>query len=347
LVAKAEKINEQETQVKMAMLPLLALFPGKHHPLILHPPDRFFMVRYDFFAELILVGKRVRRFILLGATFKGKHKTLTRNPVKRLFARALYANFEEISFSTKKDFDFFCSYVKTNEDQIISVHDFRHGQIIDRQKKRPGLSGTRCLDEFKGLMAPYELCDRLILGSVWPSELDIFNDDFLQALKDKKLFVFVAPHKLKGDDWDYFHTWFQGLQDHGIEAALWDHVGIHGKGNVILCKEAGLLCELYSFFGHSFIGGGHGRSIHSLLEPFWGGGHIYCGPKVGRSTEYDYVSESSPSHIHLVYGLKDFYSLYQEKRLFALDVGVRENLAVKIEQIQEEKLDSFCEGSKS
>ena len=53
-------------------------------------------------------------------------------------------------------------------------------------------------------------------------------------------------------------------------------------------------------FDHAFIGGGHGRSIHSVLEPFFGVSHIYCGPKVHRSTEYDFVKNKTPHFIHIV-----------------------------------------------
>lgn len=345
LLAKADSINEKGGPVRMAYLPLLSLFPGRSHPLRYGKPEVFFMVRYDFFSELMAVGSmRVQRFILLSGTLKGKMNSLLKNPFKRLLAKRRYSFFDEIYFSTKQDLDFFKENCKTREDQFLSSHDFRHGQILSRQKEQPNLIESRCLDEFQSLISNYELNDRLIIGSGWPLELEIFTPDFLADLKEKKQFVLIAPHMLKGEHWDKFYQWFIGLQEQGFEACLWDHVGIHGRGNIVLCQRPGLLCELYPYFGHSFVGGGHGRSIHSLLEPFWGGGHIFCGPKTQRSTEHDFVVESAPAHIHIVVELKDFYDNYKDKKSFPLDVGARQELGSKVLVLQNKAADSFCQG---
>ena len=61
------------------------------------------------------------------------------------------------------------------------------------------------------------------------------------------------------------------------------------KPGVILINLKGVLCELYKFFAISFVGGGHGVSIHSVMEPYIAGSRIFCGPKVFRSTEFQFI----------------------------------------------------------
>ena len=343
LFKKAEFVNSEYEKIQMVLLPLVSLFPGPKHPLRMVAPKAFFMVRYDFFVELIFIGSlKVERFILLGATFKAKISSLLKNPLKRAFAKSLYASFDEIYFSTQKDLDFFKGNLSRRQEQNLFNHDFRHGQILARQNNQENVDKTHCLESFKVLVDKFEFSDRLIFGSMWAKELTLFNNDFVEALRNEECFVLIAPHLLKGQEWDNFNSWMHSMQEQGLKAVLWDHVGIHGEGNIILCQQPGLLCELYPFFAHSFVGGGHGRSVHSLLEPFWGGGHIYCGPKVMRSTEHDFVVESSPAHMHIVVELKDFYDNFKTKRLFPLDRGIREELASQVLINQENTLNSFC-----
>ena len=75
----------------------------------------------------------------------------------------------------------------------------------------------------------------------------------------------------------------------------------------------GVLLEAYTFFGTAFVGGGHGRSIHSVLEPFLAGCNVFCGQKTHRSTEYDLVADISPSSIFVVYELGMFATILNKK----------------------------------
>ena len=46
-------------------------------------------------------------------------------------------------------------------------------------------------------------------------------------------------------------------------------------------------------FGHAFVGGGFGVSIHSVMEPFLAKSKVMCGPKVNRSTEFDMIKQAT------------------------------------------------------
>jgi 3-deoxy-D-manno-octulosonic-acid transferase len=69
----------------------------------------------------------------------------------------------------------------------------------------------------------------------------------------------------------------------------------HPAPIVILIK--GILCELYAEFPMAFVGGGFGKSVHSLLEPYLSNSMVFCGPKVHRSTEADVIDQNDKNRL--------------------------------------------------
>jgi len=317
---KVDKLKEKDPQgnIQPICLSLLGFNPLSKKSILSYPaPCLFTMVRYDFFPELMFMGLRSQFFTLLWGTLKGKEKAFKRNIVKRMVAVNRYSYFNQIIAATDKDAQLFKKLLSSKNIKI-EAYDFRHDQIIHRQKSKFNLEKTHFLDSFVQMIGPFAKRDRIILGNFWSHEIDLFSPELIEDLKEKKRFVFIAPHHLKGKDFDAIKNWFQGLKEEGLDTVLWDEIGIHGEGNIVLCQWPGLLCELYPFFGHCYIGNGFGRSIHSALEPFWGGGNLYCGPKVHRSTEFDFVRE----YFHklnlefpvVLKAMEDFYPVMLENR---------------------------------
>ncbi|MEI8348486.1 MAG: hypothetical protein WCG27_13540, partial [Pseudomonadota bacterium] len=106
------------------------------------------------------------------------------------------------------------------------------------------------------------------------------------------------------------------------QKGLW--ADLRSRPGILVITVPGILCELYQFYGHVWVGGGHGRSIHSVMEPYWAGAQIFCGPKVHRSTEFDFVKKSSPQFIHIVEYLNDFYPQWNGTRAIAMDIQTSE-----------------------
>ena len=75
-----------------------------------------------------------------------------------------------------------------------------------------------------------------------------------------------------------------------------------------------------------FVGGGHGRSIHSVLEPYLAMANVFCGPKVHRSTEYDFILDNSPDFITIVFEIDKFYEIFNERYQKVIDSGKRKKL---------------------
>ncbi|CAM9906486.1 unnamed protein product, partial [Chrysoparadoxa australica] len=289
LIHRATQFHSPQKGLAFACFPLTLIFPfGKASLLSGKLPSEFFMVRYDFFPELLWVANHVERSVLLAGTLKGK-QTKVKRPLGHWWYLKIFSSFDKIFASTDGDKEGFKKLLETESVEVESL-DFRHGSILKRQREKKNLESQPAFSEFLKESENYPWNKRLIFGSLWPSELDIFSENFLKFIKKENIFIFLAPHHLKGENWDQIENFLIEFKNYGIQTALWKKDGEtpdFSRSQVILCQVPGLLCEIYPFFGHAFIGGGHGRSIHSLLEPYWGGGHLYFGPKTHRSTEFD------------------------------------------------------------
>ncbi|MCR9204767.1 MAG: hypothetical protein NXH75_09330, partial [Halobacteriovoraceae bacterium] len=213
------------------------------------------------------------------------------------------------------------------------------GQILKRQNEKEQLQSQNLFYEVDKHIQNYPWHNRIIFGSLWPIELSLFTTELINYFKEENLFVFIAPHHLSGESWEKIQSFKSQFEEAGLKTFLWTKES-HSSGlfeaQVILCQIPGLLCEIYPYFGHSYIGGGHGRSVHSLLEPYWGGGQLYFGPKTHRSTEFDFVQDESPKQQHVVIELDKFYHILKRNHQAPTDLDHREKLAGVIRQKQQQ-----------
>lgn len=291
---------------------------------------RFFMCRYDFFSELMLYGARKDvKFVLLSASLKNKEKKLGH------FMSSKFELYSEIFAASESDVQLF---KKLNNRLNVREYEFRVLQISKRLKLSIKTLSAR--SEVAGLVECLENRDpnsSLILGSAWPDEMKIFeNEELVRKIKSGELLVVVAPHGLSTSFID------------DVKNSITDELSVQvlevGEsplpGNVVINPFPGVLVEMYKYFGHSFVGGGHGRSVHSLLEPFLAGSMVYCGPKTFRSTEYDFILSRSEMNLVVIEELSTLAnflkSLEREKELIKREEIV-DNYFIEYKQI----LDSF------
>lgn len=300
------------------------------------------LCRYDFYPELMLLGARQKVFfILLSATLKNKEQYFERFfSMTAWYLRQIYIHFDVIVAASQDDEKRFLDigYPSSN----LRAFDFRVLQILKRLlekehkfSKIPSFSLFRhCLERF-----PYE--KRLIMGSAWPNETEILrHPDFLKRILAGEFFVAIAPHKL-GDEslalikktaqkyaeisgFDLpIYEWGPKLSDSQIRE---NFELINKKPGILLVSFPGVLCEIYSLFAHAFVGGGHGRSIHSVLEPYVAGATVYCGPKIHRSTEFDLIKKNTPHQMQVVQDLSFFYPLLSRFELVDKELTQRDKL---------------------
>ncbi|MCK5074028.1 MAG: hypothetical protein KAQ98_11420 [Bacteriovoracaceae bacterium] len=296
---------------------------------------KLILCRYDFFPELMLYGGRSDVvFILLSATLKNKKI----HGLRGIFCREIFNFFKLIVSATDRDADRFMEL--GIEQKKISVFDFRVIQIMDRMKNAGSvLKKWDFFEDYNGYLDGFSIDSRLLFGSAWPSEMGVFkNHEFIKCIMDGKISVTIAPHKLgKGFIDEIINSIKKFANDPLLEIYHLSgdmnsdeirelFLNLKKKPGILVSSVPGILCELYSLHGNVFVGGGHGRSIHSVLEPYLAMANVFCGPKVHRSTEYDFILDNSPDFITIVFEIDKFYEIFNERYQKVIDSGKRKKL---------------------
>jgi 3-deoxy-D-manno-octulosonic-acid transferase len=302
-------------QLRIFRMPLLTFNPfvREFNPGKWLTAKKFFLCRYDFFPELVFYGKKSEvEFILLWATLKNSEKAWPQS----WYQNYVYASFDKIVCATNSDKQQFIDRFHTNLDKI-EVYDFRPWQIINRQHGKEAVLQQKFpqFSLFEKFVNEIPKEKRILFGSFWDYEIDAFNASTFKKFIQQHL-VAIVCHKL---DSDYLKHVQMGLEqksqtpvyviDESIDPVKMQGLfeNYHQNPGIIMINLKGVLCELYSLFGHAFVGGGHGISVHSLMEPFLAGALVYCGPKVHRSTEYDLIRESHPDRLHIIENIQNFF----------------------------------------
>jgi 3-deoxy-D-manno-octulosonic-acid transferase len=235
--------------------------------------NKLVLIRYDFFPEFLLWSLNSKhKLFLLWMTFKKERlKGISPSFWKREFLKKSSCIF----YATKHDAEY-------GKDQGFpgEVFDFRIEQI----QRRISVKDQKLQKLFPDfLLLPNILKNKsksLIFGNVWPSDL------FLIEKLPKDVFLIIVPHLLDEKILNQFRNQLTRLNRKFNEIG---EVGsLDFSSDTILINKKGILCELYTFFDHAYVGGGFEVSIHSILEPLVAGSNkIACGPKHGRSTEFD------------------------------------------------------------
>ncbi len=328
LEEKIQKLTAEHSNLRSLRLPILSYgiiqndLLGFQNISSWLTAKQLILCRYDFYPELLLYGLRKDvRFSLVSATFRNKSFSWWNKSVFNLFDFILTASKED----KKKILG-----LGVSEDKI-STYEFRIPQIIERiQSKETKLEKFK---ELLDLINAFSKHKRIIMGSAWSNEVEVFSDEeFRSHIKNKSHLVLLLPHEFDDKIRKAFNLYPQ-LPIHVYKDGenLKDFIEAYNSSpGVLIFEVKGILLELYSYFGHAFVGGGHGRSVHSLLEPFLSGCHIYCGPKVHRSTEYDFIQNEGPKDLNIVENLESFYSIYknvEEKELSSLRLELGNSFA--------------------
>ncbi|MDH5581043.1 MAG: hypothetical protein OEY33_03990 [Bdellovibrionales bacterium] len=294
------------------------------------------LCRYDFFPDLILYGARKDvKFILLSAAIK--HKRVRPHTIRGIYWKTLFSLFDLIITTNDEELNAFQELGVNSK--VIESFEFRKLQILRRlDKAKETLSQLALGPKLFSWYGQYKYSKRLILGSAWISDLDIFKSPEIRSLVKKgELGILIAPHKLDSSFVSNIKAWFN-QNDYQTEV-INNHATNFGEINI--CTIPGILVELYSYFGLCYVGGGFERSIHSVLEPFLAGGHVFCGPRTHRSTEYQHILSVSPDRLtRLQHNLdtSGFFNCFipEKKQSWVEDLKTEEKRgAILMNQIEE------------
>ncbi len=298
--------QEYQGQLKVFRLALLSYLAwGSQRLERLMTAPKLVFCRYDFFPHLLCLPGKSK--ILVSASIKGKKNA------NSFWWKSLYSGFDVIVAASSQDLNFFKRSFPDKKNNL-ALCDYRIVQIEKRLEQRDQkLKQVSILQSFLEYLSPFSDKPKIILGSFWPNEAQLLqNSEFKKAIASKDVLLVIIPHDLRQENIDQVkslipETVVLTSDSKGDELP-------HKKGAPILISLKGVLCELYSYMDFAFVGGGHGRSIHSVLEPFVGGCSVFCGPRTFRSTEFDYVIGESVERISVVDELSSFYEIFSHKK---------------------------------
>ncbi|MFZ4713679.1 MAG: hypothetical protein ACOYL6_08210 [Bacteriovoracaceae bacterium] len=319
--ASLRLFQENSSRLRVLRLPLITFsYLGGQSVKAWMTASTIILCRYDFFPDLTYMAKK-KKSILLAATLKNKKKIGYR-------LKNIYLGFDEIYTSTKADQEKFLTLVGAKKSRFLEL------RFLSIEKRNlhleHKLQNNKIMSDYAQFLRQFS-GRKLVMGSMWPLEAPLINDaQIKQAIKDQKLHLAVFPHEIDEDAIKLMKLALEkALGDipvHLVKAgeALPDFLNVPG---VALILEKGFLCEFYPFFSDTYVGGGFGRSIHSLLEPYLGECRLFCGPKTQRSTEYELVKENSPEDLFVVQNMfefgplffKEYKSVDRSKRLAMLE----------------------------
>lgn len=269
----------------------------------------FFFCRYDFFPELIFYGRRPDvQMVLLSGTMKNFTKKSS-NFISRNYYNYVYRSFDKVVMSTNLDKKLVEKEFNLSEN-IVESYDFRPIQIYKRirNKLKHLHSEFPSFSQFEKYLQTFEKSKRMILGSFWNDEKVVTSE--VVTLINKGYQLTIVPHRLDEENIEQIKESLNrtapSIEIYEINS-LMNQKQVESiikkmkeKNGVLIINIKGILCELYTFYGHAYIAGGYRLSVHSLLEPYLAECMIYCGPKIHRSTEYDLILQSNPDRIKII-----------------------------------------------
>jgi 3-deoxy-D-manno-octulosonic-acid transferase len=309
--------SKYPTHLRLIPLPLLTHTPWCLVQELTAP--RLVLCRYDFFPSLMARASvsTVRAGVVWGSfTYR---RARLENALWRWWYRLIYGQFDWVVPATVTDARLF---ERLGQSRVLPYSEMRVPQIMQRlslreetlQKKFPHW------DDFKTALNRYRVDQRWIMGSAWPVDLVLLSNEELRAdIRKGETCFMVVPHQLAG-------PWRELLEKFEVPVHVIDETwqgGTLGPG-VWLILLKGVLCELYPEAGHVYVGGGFGKSVHSVLEPFVAGSLVVTGPKIHRSTEVEVVKEVSNNGLSVMKSLNELSRVYQRQKLAEVHVANRE-----------------------
>ena len=302
---KVKSLQESYPEfLRTKALPLISFFPwDKESVLNWSKAHTIILCRYDFFPELLLLATQLPDSVLISATLKNKKFWINRRgTIGSVLLKNVYSCFKKILMASEVDLKR-AESLELSE-KLLGFYDFRTLQIGKRiQGKAQTLNGVINSLLWKSQLAPFPKSRRIIFGSCWLEDLEkVMDENWVKSIQTKNIVVVLAPHLLNEDYIKQIKEFLQlkGLEYQVLGPEIENEEVENEKGKVYISTFKGILCEFYTEFDHAFVGGGFGRSIHSVLEPFLAGCKVYCGPRTFRSTEFELIKKLAPNEVFQV-----------------------------------------------
>ncbi len=317
-------VDRYKGRVRFIRLPVLhhLLFRSKLEEWM--TAKKVVVVRYDFTPEVVSLIKMKPSLLLWAMPTRLEAK----NYLIRKIETYVYNLFDGIVYATK-DEEYFGKKSLIHKD-FSHTADFRVTGVLQRVSKRDDkLRSLTFIDDYKKLLELYPKEKRIIIANYWGEESEI-----VQGISDDYLVV-IVPHLV--DD----QTATENCKKLKISQYVDHHTcELDERTSFFYFNLKGILCELYSDFGHAYIGGGFGESIHSILEPFLSGCYCYYGPVNHRSTELKLAKKIDSQRLYELQSLnldiRNYHGGSQSLDISEIERNNKESLSLVMDWIGNE-----------
>lgn len=267
-------------------------------------PDAALVIRHDFWPNhLSIVKNRGIPLLLVNSSIR-HHKTL-KLPLVLQANRLLYGCFDEIltvsdeAVSSIKEF-------KLSSGKVSSVGDTRYDQVVIRAKTAEEIVAP--LRRLKGKKTGF------VMGSTWPSDEAVLLDALCRIKKDGLLpWMVMVPHEPVEEHLKQLEERLAACDMKSHRLSQVESEGMEAD-EVLIVDRIGILASLYALGEITFVGGGFGPGVHSVLEPAALGKVVLYGPRSTNSFEAGQLAEKGVGFV-----IEDSEHMYDKLHKFFQD----------------------------
>ncbi len=238
-------------------------------------PDVAVMVRHDLWPNHLWRLKMENiPAILINCSVRPKY--WYHLPFLSAASRSFFKYFNSV-LAISQETKFYWNRFRLGFQEVKVVGDTRYDQVVKRAK------------EAEKTVAPLRQLKRqrkcVVFGSTWPLDEDVIFDAMRHLYETKAdLWIVIVPHEpIK----EHLTQIRERLNQMNIRFVFFSQIEKYPEMDidVLVVDRIGILASLYALGDLTFVGGGFGPGVHSVLEPAAFGKVVIYGPKHTNSYE--------------------------------------------------------------
>lgn len=229
-------------------------------------PDMVIWIKYEYWAKHLMEAKKSgAKMILVNAQFKPG----------QIYFKALKFWYHPILKSFDRIFT-----LDTISANIMSTQGLENHQVSGDTRIDRVLSNAESPFNDSLIARFAQLRPTIILGSVWPEDMQIIGPAIPMLLKQYNFII--APHEI-GEH--HIHSLMVSLPKKSIRYSHLNTGFDENECQIMIIDNVGMLSKLYRAGVMAYIGGAFGKGLHNILEPLAYGIPVIFGPKINSRTE--------------------------------------------------------------
>jgi 3-deoxy-D-manno-octulosonic-acid transferase len=238
-------------------------------------PDVALMVRHDLWPNHLwrLKAEKIPA-ILINCSVRPK--TWYHLPFLCAAIRSFFQYFDSV-LAVSQETKFYWNRYRLGFQEVNVVGDTRYDQVVRRAR------------EAEKIVAPLRKLKRerkcVVFGSTWPSDEEVIFEAMRRLSQtETDLWMVIVPHEPVKEHLDQIS---ERLNQMNMRFVFFSQIEKYPDKdtNVLVVDRIGILASLYALGDLSFVGGGFGPGVHSVLEPAAFGKVVIFGPKHTNSFE--------------------------------------------------------------